>query len=287
MARHKEKDDEAGGEGLGVLATRKRLWKDVDGNIVNARRPSCTQEGTKRRQISRADRNSSQTTIIKQEQMTSGQLAIQRSLPSPITMSRAGSASSTIIVDTGAEPYGQRREKHDCKFEEDIREPQDSWLDVNIHSLPSPSISEPHSDAHSPSDELGELDALYEDTWSPLTHDGLPQLSSSGSGSETPSLTSSSQSSPYFGSASWGSSGLAQNAAQPFQTFMGAMSELPYDDIFKPEAGLYEWQTWNSQVLMSRCREEKYDPLEERKLDWGAPHPGQESFRRAFGLGTV
>ena len=279
MARHKEKDDEAGGEGLGVLATRKRLWRDSDGTIVNARRPSYTQEGPKRRQISRGDRKSSRNTIIKQE------LGIQASLPSPTIMSRTGSVSSTIVVDGGAEAY---REEQERKFEEEMREPQDSWLDMNIQSLPSPAISESHSDAQSPSEELGELDALYEETWSPLTHDGLPQLSS-GSGSETPSLTSSSQSSPYFGTASWTSSAPVQTEAHPFQTFMGAMSELPYDDIFKPDAGLYEWQTWNSQVLMSKCREEKYNPLEERKLDWGAgaPYPGQDGFRRVFGLGTV
>jgi hypothetical protein len=51
MNRHKEKDDEAGGEGLGHLATRKRLWRDADGNIVNARRPYY-QDGVKRRQLS-------------------------------------------------------------------------------------------------------------------------------------------------------------------------------------------------------------------------------------------
>lgn len=50
MARHKEKDDEAGGEGLGVLATRKRLWRDAEGNIVNTRRPH-RQVGAKRRQM--------------------------------------------------------------------------------------------------------------------------------------------------------------------------------------------------------------------------------------------
>lgn len=286
MARHREKDAEAGGEGLGVLATRKRLWKDADGNIVNARRPTYTQEGTKRRQISRTPRKSFRSTTIKQENMTPGQSVIQTSLPST-TMSRTQSPESTIIVDTGAEIYEQRREEQERKFEEEMREPQDSWLDMNIPPLQSPPNSKPHSEAQSPSDELGELDALYEETWSPLTHDGLLQLSSSGSGSETPSLTSSSQSSPYFGSASWASSAPAQMGAQPFQTFMGAMSELPYDDIFKPETGLYEWQTWNSQVLMSRCREEKYDPLEERKLEWGMPYSGQDSCRRAFGLSTV
>jgi hypothetical protein len=48
MIRHKEKDDEAGGEGLGHLATRKRLWRDADGRIVNGRRP-YKQNGGKRR----------------------------------------------------------------------------------------------------------------------------------------------------------------------------------------------------------------------------------------------
>jgi hypothetical protein len=51
MIRHKEKDDEAGGEGLGHLATRKRLWRDANGNIVNARRP-YRQEGVKRQHLS-------------------------------------------------------------------------------------------------------------------------------------------------------------------------------------------------------------------------------------------
>lgn len=39
MARHKEKDDEAGGDGLGKLLTRKRLWRDGNGAIIADRRP--------------------------------------------------------------------------------------------------------------------------------------------------------------------------------------------------------------------------------------------------------
>jgi hypothetical protein len=39
MARHKEKDDEAGGEGLGRLQTRKKLWRDSTGAVVTKRRP--------------------------------------------------------------------------------------------------------------------------------------------------------------------------------------------------------------------------------------------------------
>ncbi|RVX70087.1 hypothetical protein B0A52_06259 [Exophiala mesophila] len=39
MARHKQKDEEAGGEGLGVIESRKKLWRDKDGKIVS-KRPS-------------------------------------------------------------------------------------------------------------------------------------------------------------------------------------------------------------------------------------------------------
>jgi hypothetical protein len=42
MLRHQQKDEEAGGEGLGVVCTRKRLWRDADGNIVT-KRPRSTQ----------------------------------------------------------------------------------------------------------------------------------------------------------------------------------------------------------------------------------------------------
>lgn len=37
MARHRQKDEEAGGEGLGHVETRKKLWCDDDGNIVQQR----------------------------------------------------------------------------------------------------------------------------------------------------------------------------------------------------------------------------------------------------------
>jgi hypothetical protein len=37
MARHRQRDQEAGGEGFGVVETRKKLWKDADGNIVRKR----------------------------------------------------------------------------------------------------------------------------------------------------------------------------------------------------------------------------------------------------------
>jgi len=255
MARHKEKDDEAGGEGLGILATRKRLWRDADGNIVNARRPSYTQDGAKRRQVSRTDRKGSSDSSKSDDRKP-----ITRSLPTPPTqMSREPSlASSTIVVDTGAPSFIGNEEKDELH--------QDSWLDM---ALPSPPNSEPSMDSaeQSPSAEIDELDTLYEDSW-PIMHNGLPEIVNN-----SPVLGRQSE---YPASPSWG--------PQPFQTFMGAMADSPYDDVFKPEASLYDWQTWNNQVLTSRCREEKYDPFEERKRE---AYPGQEGiFRRGFGLGT-
>ncbi|TVY84021.1 hypothetical protein LSUE1_G002956 [Lachnellula suecica] len=266
MARHKEKDDEAGGPGLGILATRKRLWRDTDGKIVNSRRPSYTQEGSKRRQLSHPERKSSRSSASDSDRKLS--IISSFSSPSPaIPMSRVGSVnSSTIIVDTG------REDEHDIGPHK--IEPQDSWLEMS--ALPSPPISdsdEPslNSEDASPSAdaELSEFDALYEDTWAPLAHNGISEVSP---------LSAPRQS--EYPNPSW--------SPQPFQTFMGAMSELPYDDIFKPEAGLYDWQAWNSQVLMSRCREEKFDPFEERKREWSSGFLGrsEESFRRPFGLGT-
>lgn len=260
MARHKEKDDEAGGEGLGILATRKRLWRDSDGNIVNARRPSYTQEGAKRRQLSQADRKQSTSSSSSgdSEYRPTRQSLISTLATPPVAMSRSGSSSSTIVVDTGLPGYPEKDE---------TQKTEDSWLSMS--TLPSPPISEPQSSEQSPEPEMDELDTLYEDSW-PVMHDGLPEIVNN-----SPVLGRQSE---YPASPSWG--------PQPFQTFMGAMAELPYDDIFKPETGLYDWQAWNSQVLMSKCREEKYEPFEERKREWGTSYPQDGAFRRTFGLGT-
>jgi hypothetical protein len=37
LTRHKQRDDEAGGYGLGIMETRKRMWRDAEGNIVTKR----------------------------------------------------------------------------------------------------------------------------------------------------------------------------------------------------------------------------------------------------------
>ncbi len=42
LARHRQKDDVAGGPGLGLVESRKKLWLDVDGQIVSKRPSTIT-----------------------------------------------------------------------------------------------------------------------------------------------------------------------------------------------------------------------------------------------------
>jgi hypothetical protein len=43
MVRHRQKDEEIGVEGYGILNTRKRMWKDAEGNIV-AKKPAISRD---------------------------------------------------------------------------------------------------------------------------------------------------------------------------------------------------------------------------------------------------
>jgi len=284
MTRHKEKDDEAGGEGLGVLATRKRLWRDTDGNIVNARRPSFTQEGNKRRITGRKSERNGSIDSEYDDRRSSTQ-SLMSALPSPISMTRPRSAHSTIIVDTSRSQSYVGSEEPLKPEDEELD--QHAWLGLNTAALPSPPQSSSSSYSHhSPSLPSGsqspsaELDTLYEDTW-PITTSGLPQIVNN-----SPILGRQSE---YPASPGWG-------PQQPFQTFMGAIGE--FEDVQPPSQmknedygmgsmGLYGWQnpspwTGAGQMMVSRCREEKFDPFQER----GSVFPAQEVLRRGFGMGT-
>mgnify|MGYP001940357708 CR=1 FL=1 len=46
MSRHRQKDEEAGAEGCGVLNTRKRMWKDAEGKIVT-KKPALSIDASK------------------------------------------------------------------------------------------------------------------------------------------------------------------------------------------------------------------------------------------------
>lgn len=290
MARHKEKDDEAGGEGLGVLATRKRLWRDETGKIVNARRPSYVQENGsgKRRQIRKASNANEEDKIA---------------LPRMKTRRAGIAAGETIVVDTG----NMKREDGQSKYAArnlDLETPQDSWLQMT--ALPSPTNNNTLSPSSSEdADQEPELDTLYDDFY--------PSLSSHSS------ISTNSQNSPIessYPAPSWGPT------HSPFQTFMGAVSSSPDDDLSPPLSpshhnpysshqnnysypshpsflksesqmstldfensslgrNLYDWapQSWNGGNV-SRCREEKWDPRESLTL----PALGMAGMAGGFGM---
>ena len=279
MARHKEKDDEAGGEGLGVLATRKRLWRDADGNIVNARRPSYTNEvGNKRRMINKPNERRDARLGEHERKMSIG---FNNNLlpPSPVSMTRADSARSTIIVDTNRQSQPMYPMMHEVQpkieHEDYNRAPWYQSSSISGPSLLSPTnsgsvstYSEPESSLQSQSQSpAAELDTLYEDAW-PMHTTVLPQIMN-----HSPPL---SRESEYPASPGWG--------PQPsFQTFMGAIGD--YEEEPQPQqmkqtygqemTGMYGWQNpWHlgSHTMLSRLREEKYDPMLER--GGGYPNPG-------------
>jgi hypothetical protein len=108
MTRHKEKDDEAGGEGLGVLVTSKRLWKDLNAKIVNSPRP--IQNGAKRRQISRPVRKisktSSTTNIALYEDRKKSSVPEPSFLKLPCSIcDRFNNEEVTLIYDGCDHPY--------------------------------------------------------------------------------------------------------------------------------------------------------------------------------------
>ncbi|KAK6606582.1 C2H2 finger domain transcription factor [Botrytis cinerea] len=253
MNRHKEKDDEAGGEGLGVLATRKRLWRDADGNIVATRRPSYVQEGTKRRQTTtRADRKMKVSIQSdSQDQVGSHQL-LSPPMNTPTIRSRS---PSTIVVDSGRsypEAEGHQR------FESHHPVP---WNGMTA-SIPSPPTSESsiHSAGQSPAPELGDLDGLYEETTWPAIPNGLPQAPLN---RQLPEPTEYNMGPSHH----WGS--------QPFQTFMGQCRRFP-------------GATMISSSQIQELREEKpgYEAQEEPKREWGYSYSAQGgNFHRTYGVG--
>jgi len=103
MARHKEKDDEAGGEGLGFLATRKRLWRDADGNIVNCRRPYTQEHQAKRRQIAGTHerRRSSTGSVAEKQTPPTLPLSPPISIPSPASVPDSVTYTPTEQVHEG------------------------------------------------------------------------------------------------------------------------------------------------------------------------------------------
>lgn len=105
MARHKEKDDEAGGEGLGFLATRKRLWRDSEGNIVNCRRPYSQEQQARRRQVAASPESSRR----RRSSATSAAALVEKEVPIVTPLSPPISIPSTASA-SGAAIYAQNEQ---------------------------------------------------------------------------------------------------------------------------------------------------------------------------------
>ncbi len=152
MARHKEKDAEAGGEGLGLLATRKRLWRDDNGNIIVGRRQRKENAEAAKRQKAASD-----------EVQASNQGKASTDNVTPLSPPTSTGSGGPMPTDHGV----------------DSRFLQDSWPAMDMNFIPQSGTTD--------------LD--------------------------------------FLSNSSWGN--------QSYQTFMGAPSDLPYDDIFKPDTGMF------------------------------------------------
>ena len=101
MIRHKEKDEEAGGPGLGKLLTRKRLWKDPSGSIVAERRPE--QHKRVRSSISSSDSGNSFRPLANLEPKPVSQPPVEplsppKSLLDPLSSDNAHLASDAQLL---------------------------------------------------------------------------------------------------------------------------------------------------------------------------------------------
>ncbi|KAH7351226.1 fungal-specific transcription factor domain-containing protein [Rhexocercosporidium sp. MPI-PUGE-AT-0058] len=90
-SRHREKDAEAGGEGMGKLQTRKRLWRDSSGTVVAKRRPELEKpkSSTKSRRTSRKDTTATDTSIYSNHEIAPLSPPGSND-PDPMDASRAG-----------------------------------------------------------------------------------------------------------------------------------------------------------------------------------------------------
>lgn len=98
MARHKEKDDEAGGEGLGKLLTRKRLWRDSTGAIVSKKRPEHEKERKQPAHPRSTPSSAAPQQVVRSDTMST--LSPQSDLPlSPRSLDIAPASNGIEVID--------------------------------------------------------------------------------------------------------------------------------------------------------------------------------------------
>ncbi|KAI6710151.1 hypothetical protein JHW43_007332 [Diplocarpon mali] len=153
MVRHREKDVEAGGEGMGRLQTRKRLWRDATGTVVAKRRPELERPKktpSKTKKTIRKDASG-----LKKKNYSVGQenesLSPLRSLAAHISK-RADSMETLVVAQTPSEDLWQVGDEVFSK--ELIPEPFDFLLNASWGSQ---------------SQESPGADILYNDLFAPDT----------------------------------------------------------------------------------------------------------------------
>ncbi|KAK6583024.1 hypothetical protein PZA11_004100 [Diplocarpon coronariae] len=153
MVRHREKDAEAGGEGMGRLQTRKRLWRDATGTVVAKRRPELERpkkSPSKTKKTIRKDASG-----LKKKNYSVGQenesLSPLRSLAAHISK-RADSMETLAVAQTPSEDLWQVGDEVFPK--ELIPEPFDFLLNASWGSQ---------------SQESPGADILYNDLFAPDT----------------------------------------------------------------------------------------------------------------------
>jgi len=149
MARHKEKDDEAGGAGLGKLLTRKRLWRDSTGAIVSKKRPEHEKE---RKQPSHARSTPSSASTNQamraDASLPSLSLSPQSDLPlSPRSLDLRPASNGSEVIDPLLLPRGSPDRR-----QVPIAQMVNSW-------------PLPHENTLFREDELESLDFLCNSTW--------------------------------------------------------------------------------------------------------------------------
>lgn len=97
MERHAQKDREAGGEGLGILVTRKRCWRDEDGRITT-KRPASSAAALARAQARRSAESSNRSCSASDSDRSRSEL------PEPHGQHDCTARWSTRSISPGAVP---------------------------------------------------------------------------------------------------------------------------------------------------------------------------------------
>lgn len=134
MARHRQRDMEAGGEGLGVVETRKRLWEDDKGNVVN-NRPSTPPPTLRSRKRKRTE---------------------PQTQPSTVSLNNCGNMGSAVAIQTPLFAHHDYSSQVilSTAFQEQLD--QDPPGSVDSWGLMSP----PNSVASTDASQCGDLESL-------------------------------------------------------------------------------------------------------------------------------